>query len=82
MRPVCLLLAFFFFYLFCEFVFGLKIGVGDPCDSWYFVILIPVLVFLWSWSFFRIKLWDSNVSYVNKTVFYVVAIVAIIILYV
>lgn len=74
--------ALFFFYLFCEFVFGLKIGVGDPCDSWYFVILIPVLVFLWSWSFFRIKLWDSNISYVNKTVFYVVAIVAIIILYV
>ena len=72
----------FFFYLFCEFVFGLKIGVGVPCDSWYFVILIPILVFLWSWSFFRIKPWDSNNRYVNITFFYVAAIVAIVILYV
>lgn len=72
----------FFFYLFCEFVFGLKIGVGSPMDSWYFVILIPILVFLWSWSFFRIKPWGSNNLYVNKTFFYVAAIVAIVILYV
>lgn len=74
--------AFFFFYLFYEFVFGLKIGVGVPCDSWYFVILLPTLVFLWSWSFFRIKPWNSNNRYVNKTFFYVAAIVAIVILYV
>lgn len=72
----------FSFFLFFEFIFGLKIGVGVPCDSWYFVIIIPSLSFLWSWSFFRISRWNSDFVFINKTVFYAIIAIAIVLLYI
>lgn len=46
----------FFSYLFWEFLRSLKIGVSDPSDSWYFVILLPMLLLAWTYTYFKINI--------------------------
>lgn len=44
----------FFSYLFWEFLRSLKIGASNPVDSWYFVILLPMLLLAWTYTYFKI----------------------------
>lgn len=46
----------FFSFLYWEFVCCLIIGVNEPGDSWEFIILLPILLLLWTWCFFKAKI--------------------------
>ncbi len=45
--------SLFFFYLLWESVRSLAIGISEPMDSSCFIVLLPILVLLWSKSFFE-----------------------------
>ena len=46
----------FFSFLFWEFLSSLKIGISDPSDSWYFIILLPILLLTWTWTYFKLNI--------------------------
>lgn len=52
--PLYASLYLFLFYLFLETVFSNAIGVNEPLDSFYFIILLPLLFLFFSLSYSKV----------------------------
>lgn len=60
-------------YLFYEFLFRTTFGISEPCDSFWALIVIPLLYSAWAWGFFNMR-WDENAK-VRMTLAFIFSVI-------
>ncbi|MGN1158157.1 MAG: hypothetical protein ACI4TK_18455 [Agathobacter sp.] len=60
-------------YLFYECLFRTTVGINEPCDSSWALIVIPLLYSAWAWGFFNMR-WDENAK-VRMTLAFIFSVI-------